>query len=730
MLRRARIAKAIDAGADSALTLVTAPAGYGKTTAVSAWCEASGSAYAWVTLDALDNNPSRLWTYVAEAVDRTCHGLGNRTLRRLRGEPSAIEAALDELTNAIASCGRDLAIVLDDAQIIGDHQCLASIGYVVERLPPNARLFIVTRANPAIGLAALRPRGALTELRTRELAFTSDEARELLAGRADLGLDSRQIEFLRERTEGWPAALYVAALWLRSVDDPSQALLEFTGKHPYITEYLSHEVLSVLDPDHRSFLLSVAVLGCFTAELCDAVIGCSDSAQLITELEESNMFVSGLEHGEWFHVHRLFAEFAASRLESDRPGAVTQIHRRAATWLGSRGMYVEAATHAALAADHDVVAKILSTSHLALIRSGRAGTLLRFARTLPDETLLAHPTLAAGTAAAATLTGRHTLERRRLIQLASRGIVRDSRRSGPYASALLATVRAAGIDNGVAQAVRDGREAVALSVGDAEDDVLVAALAALARALYFAGDLDHALDVALRGAERPSSTQRTPGHAMAQATLALIAADQDRPDSARSHAEHARAIVGSITSSRSWLGGNAAVATGAALACGNDLPHAEHEFAVAETLLSDEVASIHHAHVLMTLADVRCRRGRIDEAAATLRQARDEIAELSDTGSLPAMAARADRRLGVARQQATHGDIVELPSTAEIAVLRLLSTDLSVREIAAELFLSTNTVRSHTRSLYRKLGVNSREAAVARTEALKLLDASALTSAN
>lgn len=502
-LQRARIVKTIDGAADAALTLVVAPAGYGKTTAVRAWCETSDAACAWVTLDALDNDPARLWTYVAEAVDRVRHGLGSRTLRRLRDDSFGIEDALDELMNGIASLGGELTIVLDDAQQVKDQECLASIRYAIERLPPAARLIMITRAAPALGLETLRARGALLELRTSELAFTSAEAHELLAERAGLGLDNDQIEFLLQRTEGWPTALYVAGLWLRSVDDPGQALLEFTGEHRYMAEYLSHEVLAALDPDHRSFLLRVAVLGSFTAELCDAVVGCSDSAELLAELEESNMFVHRLEHRQWFRVHTLFAEFAANRLGSDDPGAVTEIHRRAATWLGNQGLYVEAATHAALAGDDEAVAEILSTHHLALLRSGRAGTLLRLTQGLPDETLLERPTLAASTAAAATLLGHRTLERRRLVQLASRGIVRDSRRAGPYASAILAVVRALAIDDGVAQAVSDGHEAVELSV-DAGDDVQVAALAAIARAFYFAGDLDAALEAALRGVKHPA----------------------------------------------------------------------------------------------------------------------------------------------------------------------------------------------------------------------------------
>ncbi len=721
ILRRARIVEAIEGGVDVPLTLVAAPAGYGKTTAVRTWAEISEAACAWVTLDALDNDPARMWTYIAEAVDRVCHGLGWGSPTRRRRDSSALEDSLDELINGIASLESRLAIVLDDAQYIEDQECLASIGYLIDRLPATARVIMITRVEPALELARLRPRGALLELRTTELALDPAEARELLRERADLNLDDEQIELLRKRTEGWPAALYVAALWLRSVDDPGQASLEFSGEHRYVAEYLSHEVLGALDPDHRSFLLRVAVLGCFTADLCDAVLAHSDSAELLAELEASNMFVHKLEHGEWFRVHTLFAEFAAKQLESEDPGAVTQLHRRASTWLNSRGRYVEATTHASLAGDHEVVAQILSTYHLALLRNGRAGTLFRLAGKLPDETLAEHPTVATATAAAATLLGHRTLERRRLIQLASRGIVRGSRRSGSYQPALLAMVRAAAIDNGVSQAVRDGREAVELSGGSAAD-VLVDALAALARALYFAGDLDSALEVALRGVEQPSSARRTPGYALARVTLALVAAEQGRLDFARRHAEHARAIVGSITSSRSWLGGNSAVASGAVLACEGDLRRAEHEFATAETLLrDDEVASIHHAHVLMPLAEVRARRGRIDEAKVTLHQAREEMAELSDCGRLPTMAAEVDKRLVLARQRASDGVMTEPPSQAESAVLQLLATDLSVPAIAGELFLSANTVRSHTRSIYRKLGVGSREAAVARANTLGLL---------
>jgi LuxR family maltose regulon positive regulatory protein len=712
--------RAIDAGADAALTLVAAPAGYGKTMAVRAWCASSGTTFAWVTLDAGDNDPSRLWAYVATAVDRVRDGLGRRALHRLGVSDMPIETAVDELINGIAAFGHELALVLDDFQTVTDGQCLASIGYAIEHLPATARLIIITRADPALELGRLRADGALVELRASELSFTGAEARELLVDRGGLQLVAEDIEVLVKRTEGWPAALYLAALWLRTVDDQERAAREFGGDHRYVVEYLSHEVLVSMDPDELSFLLHAAVLRSFTADLCNRVLGRSDSAALLSELEHSNMFVVRLERQEWFRVHSLFAQFAAARLAAVEPGANERIHRRAAGWLRSQGLVIEAIEHASAAGDHKVVAELLSEYHLALIRNGSAVTLLRWAQTLPDVCLMDHPDLAGAAATAATMIGQLAPERHRLLQLATRAQAERPRRFGPYAAAVAAMVRAAAADSGVSQAIRDGRRAVELAQRDA-DEVLVASLASLARALYLTGDLDEAWVAASRAAEHPDAPRRAPGHALAHSILALIAVDRGRLTPARRHADRARAIVGGIASSRSWLGANAAVAVGAVLAGEGDLAGAEREFAYAEHFLRDEVATVYHALLLVRLADVRCRRGRLDEADAMLRRAGEELAELPDSGTVPLLAAKVEGELEQARRRASRGEILESPSQAELAVLRLLATDLSAPQIAEQLFLSANTVRSHTRAIYRKLGVNSRAGAVARAHALGLL---------
>lgn len=717
MVVRRAVLGALDAGEEAVLTLVAAPAGYGKTTAVRAWCAGAGAPVAWVTLDAGDNDPVRLWSYVATAVDRIRQGLGRQALRRLRTVGGALENAVDELMNGMADFGERLVLVLDEVQAVTDSESLTSIDYALERLPANVRLIMLTRIDPAVGLPQLRARGGLVELRARELAFSAEEARELLVERGGIDLEDDEVEMLRERTEGWAAALFLAAYWLRGVDDPHLAAREFRGDHRFVADYLSREVIGSLDNGTRGLLLRASVLGRFTAPLCDAVFERSDSASVLAELERSNFFLVRLEHGGWFRVHPLFAEFAGFQLASLEPGAATEIHRRAAGWLLSHGLPVEAVEHAAAARDHRFVAELLVDYHLALIRNGGARTLLRWVQTLPEEELVEHPDLAVSAATAAAMIGRATLTRRRLLQLAHRARFERPERFTPYVRCVAAMVSAASVDGDVGEAVLQGRVAVAIALTDA-DQTVVAALAGLARALYFAGELDEAWTAAMRAVEHPDIERRAPGHAVARSTLALVAAERGWLAFARVHAEKAKSLVGGVASSRSWLGANASAALGQVLAVEGSLIEAERELAQAEHFFRDEVATVHHAWVLVLLARVRCRRGHLDEAEAALRLARESIAQVVDAGRVAALELEVERELEQAKVRAGGGELLEAPSEAELAVLRLLASDLSARQIGEELFLSANTVRSHTRSIYRKLGVNSRADAVARAHTL------------
>ena len=259
LVDRPRILQVLDAGADTALTLVAAPPGFGKSTAVRAWCASRSETHAWVTLDARDNDPVRLWTYIATAVDRIRSGLGRTTLGRL-GAATDVAGPIDELLNRIGGFGHELVIVLDDLQTVTDRDALASIDYAVEHLPANARLVVITRIDPALGLARLRAGGALAELRADELAFTVAEARELLVERGKVRLGDDEIELLHARTEGWPAALVLATLWLRRVPDPRAAVREFGGDQRFVADYLLSEVIDSLDADIRPFVLRASAL--------------------------------------------------------------------------------------------------------------------------------------------------------------------------------------------------------------------------------------------------------------------------------------------------------------------------------------------------------------------------------------------------------------------------------------------------------------------------------------
>ena len=718
---RPRIRRALDDTDDAALTLVSAQAGYGKTTAVRAWCDGREATLAWVTLDAGDNDPVRLWTYVATAVDRVREGLGRGALQRLSVAGTPIERPVDELTNALAAFQTKLVVVLDDLQTVTDPECLASIDYALEHWPASARLIVVTRADPALRLSHLRAHGALVELRASELAFTAAEARELLVERGHVELRAEEIERLIERTEGWPAAIVLAGLWLRHVDDPSRAVREFGADLHFVAEYLSNEVLASLDDDVRSFLHQASVLGRFTAELCDDVLERSDSASVLADLERSNMFVHRLERGEWFRVHSLFAEFAVAELASLNPGAPAQIHERTARWYLSRGLPGGACDHAAAAGDHELLAQVLVEHHLSAIRHGFGGTVLRWVRTLPEETIIDHPELAVAAATASALAGHSTIERRRFLQLVDRAQAERPERVTPYVEAIAGMVRAMTIDRGVERAVVSGRRAVELAEADA-DEILTGALAGYARALYFAGEFDAVWAAALRVLEHPNAERRMPSYAFARSTLALVAVEHEWLASARDHAEKAKAVVGRIGTSRSWLGANASAALGAVLEAEGKLAEAEHELAYAEHYFRDEFATVHHAWLLILLARVRGRRGHLGEAEAALGTARAALEELTDSGRLPSLAEEVEQELEAVRTRAGTGELLEAPSEAELGVLRLLASDLSTREIGEHLFVSPNTVRSHTRALYRKLGVNSRTDAVARATALGLVE--------
>ena len=349
-------------------------------------------------------------------------------------------------------------VVLDELQAIDDPGVLASFEHFIERLPPNARLVALTRSEPRSSLRAdevaarsssCGPRSSRSRVRRRASCSSSVPG---------IPLGEREVEVIVERTEGWPAGLYLAALWLRSLDDPAAGAREFAGaRHRNVVAYLSAEVLQGLDVETRSFLLGSSVLGRFTAELCDAVLGRGDSAAVLERIERRNLFLVPLDgQGEWFRYHALFAELLALELDAAEPGAAAELHRRARIWLEERGLIVEAAEHAAAAGDHAFVADLLIRHERQL--QPRPATFLRWVETLPEEIVVERPLLPLMAALQAGRVGRPSQDRRRFLALAARARAEHRDRFSPYLEALLALVRAGWIDGDLGEAIRCGRE--------------------------------------------------------------------------------------------------------------------------------------------------------------------------------------------------------------------------------------------------------------------------------
>ena len=535
-LRRSRLLEMLDGDGGAVLTLVNAPVGYGKTTLVRSWCVERPEPVVWLTLDGADEDPARLWAHLATAAERLGEGLGGRAMLALGARGAPVETAVDELMNGLVAYGRPVTIVLDDLDAVGSERSLRSIAHAIERLPTNARLVACTRSDPAISLARLRARGGLREIRVRELAFTVDEAQELL-DREGIELSGESVELLLERTEGWPAGLYLAALWLRDLEDPEEGVREFAGSAQHVGDYLTAEVLSALPPETRDFLVQTSVLARFTPELCDAVLGRRDSAALLSELARSNMFLVALDaRGEWYRYHHLFGEVLALELG---PEAAPGLRRRAAAWCRAQGLVEDAIEYAAGAGDAETVAELLVETHREFIWGGRVAQFLAWVRWLPSELLAQQPLLPAAGATAAALLSRPEVEVQRLLAVAERARRERPELWSPYVEAAVELTRAEAIERGdVGAAVEHAHRAVAAARAGA-DVLTVGILGTLSQALFFAGDLDESRRIALQAIERPDAPDVPDGYVANFGLLALVDAEQGRNDSAERSAREA-----------------------------------------------------------------------------------------------------------------------------------------------------------------------------------------------
>jgi LuxR family transcriptional regulator, maltose regulon positive regulatory protein len=711
---------------DAKLVLVHAPAGFGKTIAVAQWrsAESESRAFAWVSLDRGDDDPVRLWWHIVSSLQQACPGLGGgELLALLRVQvPDIAGRLMPSLVNALAGLPERVVLVLDDYHLVTERRCHEQIEVLLANLLPPAKIVIISRADPPLQLARLRAAGDMTEITMSELRFTLQEATGLIGAVAGSALSQRDLADLVDRTEGWPAALYLAALSLRGQPDPGAFVHEFIGGNRYVADYLFEEVISH-QPEHIvRFLTRTAILDRFTASLCDAVTATADATELIDLLERENLFLVALdENRRWFRYHHLFAQALRGQLTSREPGLVPVLHRRASEWFRTQGSPEEAIGHALAVGDTGPAAEVMAAHWYSYINVGRMETVRGWLTAVGDDTVRRNP-LAAHTAAwVAALSGQPSTVRRLLPVIGAQdgvGPLPDGMRSLRSSAALLQATF--GFDG-----IRVMRESATTAV-ELEDDP---------------ASPWHTLALTVYGFSLYLSGQPGPGEVLRRAVLSditdpvirltatsvgtLIATDEGRVTQAKSLAETALRIADEHGLRNAPQTRLAHMAVGARRAQEGRLQEARAELVRAlrtrRRLL--EMSPWPTLEVMFRLAAVLHDLGDDDGAATLVTEIDDVLTALPDGAD--AQRTRLEllrRRLGsgIGAAQAEEGETHGL-TDREMTVLRMLRGPMSVAEIAEHLGLSSNTVKTHTRAIYRKLDVSTRPAAVTRGRELGLL---------
>jgi LuxR family transcriptional regulator, maltose regulon positive regulatory protein len=409
---RPRLADLLNGGMDKTIILVSAPAGYGKTTLVSKWLKDTGVSSAWLSLDAGDNDPTRFLQYLITAIQSITPSVGNDLLYMLQGaQPAQHENVINLLTNELASISDPFVLVLDDFHVINNETVLSIISYLLEHLPHQKHLVLLTRIDPPLPLSRLRVRNQLLDIRADQLRFTRDEIAAFLNDVMGLTLSGNDLSAMETRTEGWIAGLQLAALSMQSSKDIHGFVSAFTGSHHYIMDYLVEEVLKAQPKKVGAFLLQTSLLDNMCGPLCEAVIdavtiGPVNGQDMLESLEKMNLFVIPLDNERrWYRYHHLFADVLRKHLEHQFPHLLDELHHRASLWYEQNGLTFEAIQQAIVANDKDRAAQLIEGNGCFLLMSGgEVATLLNWTDAIEFKSEI-HPWLAILKAWALALTG-------------------------------------------------------------------------------------------------------------------------------------------------------------------------------------------------------------------------------------------------------------------------------------------------------------------------------------
>ena len=717
---RSRLIERLSRQDSGPIISVVAPAGYGKTTLLAQWAESSGLAFAWVSVDEADNDPKVLLAYVAEALNAV-EPIGGRVFDALVSPASSVPGSVvPRLGNAFASMTSPVALVLDDVHLLHDSECRAALSVLADHVPDGSRLVLAGRYEPPLRVARLRAEGRITEIGPGDLSLSPGEASALLRA-AGVAPGEDEVAELHRRTEGWAAALYLAALSLRAGGALPGAAASFGGSGRLVSEYVESEFLVRISQRQRLFLTRTAVLERMSGPLCEAVLELPGSAASLADLTRWNQLLVPLDRRrQWYRYHHLFRDMLFAELERTEPGLIPILRRRAAAWHELNDLPETALEYSMAAGDVDQAARLIESLVLATYRQGRLTTLQRWFGWLDGRGELGtHPRIATQAAEHAAMTGRPA-EAERWADAVDRWQCQDPAGSpDPVTAAWAADMQAFLCRHGIEQMRADAEEATRRCA-----EVYMAAtwptlLHGIARVL--GGDLD-AGDALFEDAIRNRESGAPDVVAASLCERSMAAMTRRQWDQAEALANDATAVLRRAGMEDCYISPLLNAAQARLALHRGDVPAARQELVSAQRLRRLLTYALPYLAVQARIELVRSHLALADPAGArTLMREIDEILKRRpDLGTLVGEAGTFRAQLSKQRDLIVPGP--SALTAAELRLLPMLATHLQMQEIAAEMHLSPHTVRTQAKSVYRRLGATTRGQAIAQARELGLLE--------
>ncbi|HUK96253.1 MAG TPA: LuxR C-terminal-related transcriptional regulator [Gaiellaceae bacterium] len=690
--------------------LVSAPAGYGKSTLAAEWCGLDERVSGWVHLDRSDNDPVILLASIAAALEHI-GSVSDQLLEELsRQRPRINGVALPILADELGECS-PFVLVLDDTHLVTSEKSLAILAFLADHVPAGSQLMLVARGDTAVPLGRLRASGDLVEVGVALLALDAEETRAVAAS-GGLELTAESAEALRERTEGWAAAVVLAALFMRGREDAAERAAKLSGDQRHIADYLLEEVLKNQPDELTAFLLGTSILERMSAPLCNAVLRVDNAAESLEALSRSNAFVIPLDdRREWFRYHHLFGELLRAELERRHPELVHLYLVRAASWCEVYGNPDEAFAYAHASGDLGQAGRIALANQAGLTQRGQSETLRLWLDRCTDAEIASDPQLSIAAAWTFGYQGDESRARQFLVAAEHGQLDVPSADGATSLRSALACLRAAVAPDGIGQMLRDA-ELVCAAEKKAGTRWYFSGARALGMAYVLLGRPQEAI-VPLLEVSSSHQPELPALRAMSLAYLAFAANELgDRRDAHRWAAQAALAVEEEHLEESLY---SAIASTAGAVA---QLERGDHTAAAREV---ENVRNLRpllrgarwlDADLALRCADVSLDLGDRPGAVEFAQIAGDALQGYPDAGALPARLERLEERIRLGRDYGL--------TAAELRLIHFLPTHLSLQEIAERLYLSRPTVKTHVASIYNKLGVEGRSQAVEMIEQLGL----------